>query len=164
MTLGRDFAMVTAFKAVCTGLFNAGCDHLEHLEVKDVDHYWQAPTEANLVSNRFFDSFWSMGGNDMAIMSAALSRGKVMFCFVSSHVQFLYFIILSLFSLHYFFADLGGKASYSRFGGKFLDEMRSAREGGNASPTPSLAASPAPNAETSAEGAARNAGDEGEDE
>ena len=29
MTPRQDFATVTAFKAVCTGLFDAGCDHLE---------------------------------------------------------------------------------------------------------------------------------------
>ena len=37
MTLGRDFAIVTAFKAVCTGFSKASCDHLEHLDLLDVD-------------------------------------------------------------------------------------------------------------------------------
>ena len=40
MTLGRDFAATAAFKAMFTGLLDAGCDHMEHLSVQNVDHYW----------------------------------------------------------------------------------------------------------------------------
>ena len=40
MTLGRDFAIVTAFKAVCAGLSETSCDHLEHLDLLDVDRYF----------------------------------------------------------------------------------------------------------------------------
>lgn len=54
MTLGCDFAAVTTFKAVSAGLFDAGCDHLEHLDLSDVDRFWQVPAEANSVSQRFF--------------------------------------------------------------------------------------------------------------
>ena len=40
MTLGHDFAVVTAFKAVCVRLLEASCDHLEHLDLLDVDQYF----------------------------------------------------------------------------------------------------------------------------
>lgn len=40
MTLGRAFTVVTAFKAVCAGLSEASCDHLEHLDLSDVDRYF----------------------------------------------------------------------------------------------------------------------------
>lgn len=37
MTLGHDFAMLITFKAECAGLLEARCDHLEHLDLLDVD-------------------------------------------------------------------------------------------------------------------------------
>jgi len=91
MTLRRDFAMVTAFKSVCVGLSEASCDHLEHLDLSDVDRYFQVSAEANSIAEKFFNSFWSMGGNDMAIMNAALSRGKVL--------AYLVYFLVDLFVL-----------------------------------------------------------------
>ena len=39
MTLGCDFTMVTAFNAVCARPLEANYDHLEHLDLLDVDRY-----------------------------------------------------------------------------------------------------------------------------
>lgn len=39
MTLDRDFATVTTFKAICEGLNKAGCDHVEPLDLSDVNRY-----------------------------------------------------------------------------------------------------------------------------
>lgn len=47
---------------------------------------------------------------------------------------------------------------------KYLDETRGPHESGNASPVASPVASPAVDAKTSADGDARNAGDQGVDE
>lgn len=54
LTLGHDFAMVTAFKAMCAGLLVASCDHLEHLDLLDVDRYFKVSAEANKIGGRFF--------------------------------------------------------------------------------------------------------------
>lgn len=77
MTLGRDFSTVPAFKAVCEGLHSTGCDHVEHLDLNDVNHFGQISAEENAVSKRLFMEFWCASGNGMAVLSAALSRGKV---------------------------------------------------------------------------------------
>lgn len=53
MTLGRDFTTVTAIKAVRTGLSEASCDHLEHLDLSDVDRYFQVSPEANSIAGSF---------------------------------------------------------------------------------------------------------------
>lgn len=78
MNLGRDFAAVTTFKAVCEGLNEASCDHVEHLDLSDVNCYCRVLPEANAIGKKLFAEFWSCGGNDMAVLSAAMSRGKVM--------------------------------------------------------------------------------------
>lgn len=122
-TLGRDFAAVTAFKAVCAGLLEASCDHLEHLDLSDVDRYFKVLAEANSIGGRFFNSFWSMGGNDIAIMNAALSRGKVLACSVS-------FSFVLSFSLFAFVAKLNALLFFSfarplRRGGRFMLWWRS---------------------------------------
>ena len=51
---------------------------MEHLDLSDVNRFGQILGEANAVSKHLFVEFWSTGGNDMAVLSAALSRGKVL--------------------------------------------------------------------------------------
>jgi len=118
MTLDHDFTMVTAFKAMCARLLDASCDNLEHLDLSDVDQYFQILAEANSIGGRFFNSFWSMGANDVAIMNAALSRREVLACLV-------YFSFLILFSLIAFVAkpdtlSFSLFASLRRKGGRFV--------------------------------------------
>lgn len=83
MTLGHDFAAVTTFDAMCASRLEASCDHLEHLNLLDVDRYFKVSAEANSIGGRFFNLVWSMGGNDMAIINTPLSCRKVLACSVS---------------------------------------------------------------------------------
>ena len=56
-----------------------GCDHLDKVEVKDPQSYWNAPSHAHDALKRFFDGFWHPGGRDLALLRAAMTRGKVWF-------------------------------------------------------------------------------------
>lgn len=40
MMLGRDFAAITAFKAIRHSLVDAGCTHLSGLTIKESNYYW----------------------------------------------------------------------------------------------------------------------------
>jgi chemotaxis methyl-accepting protein methylase len=77
MMLGRDFAAITAFKAIRHSLVDAGCTHLSSLTIKESSYYWRSPSEAKALGKRFFEEFWHAGGNEMAIMQGACSRGQV---------------------------------------------------------------------------------------
>jgi hypothetical protein len=77
MMLGRDFATITAFKAIGHSLVDVGCTHLSGLTIEDSNYYWQTPLEAKALGKRFFKEFWHAGGNEMAIMQGACSRGQV---------------------------------------------------------------------------------------
>lgn len=77
MMLGCDFATITAFKVIGHSLFDIGCTHLPSLEIKELNYYWRTPSEAKALGKRFFEEFWHAGGNEMAIMQGACSRGQV---------------------------------------------------------------------------------------
>lgn len=75
MMLGRDFAAFTAIKAIGHSLVDAGCTHLPSLEIKESNNYWRTLVEGKALGKRFFEEFWHAGGNEMAIMQGACSRG-----------------------------------------------------------------------------------------
>jgi hypothetical protein len=80
MMHGRDFAALTCLKALCACLEEAGCDHLAELEVKEPNAYWAIPSSANEAGQKFFNAYWAAGGNDHALIKAAVARAEV--CFV----------------------------------------------------------------------------------
>jgi hypothetical protein len=49
--------------------------------MKDPQHYWNVPSHAHEAGQRFFEGFWRPGGRDLALLRAAMSRGKVCFRF-----------------------------------------------------------------------------------
>ena len=84
MTHGRDMAAVVCIKALCSCLLDAHCDHLSAIVAKDDPFaaYWTTPAAANIVGGRFFEDFWVNGGNDLALVKAAIARAVVCFrCF-----------------------------------------------------------------------------------
>lgn len=82
MTHDRDMAAVICIKALCSCLLEVHCDHLTSLPVKDdAFAYWTTPPAANAAGGRFFEDFWANGGNDLALVKAAIARAVVCFYF-----------------------------------------------------------------------------------
>jgi hypothetical protein len=81
MTHGRDMSAVVCIKALCSCLLEAHCDHLSTIVAKDdpFTAYWTTPASANAVGGRFFEDFWAGGGNDLALVKAAMARAVVCF-------------------------------------------------------------------------------------
>ena len=77
MTVGQEYASFVSLCAFAQALEECGCDHLEKFEIKDPKTYWNAPSHAHEVGQRFFEGFWHLGGSDLALLRAAMSHGKV---------------------------------------------------------------------------------------
>ena len=77
MTTGREYASFISLHAFAQALEECGCDHLDKLEIKDLQTYWNAPSRAHEAGQRFFEGFWHPGGRDLALLRATMSYGKV---------------------------------------------------------------------------------------
>jgi hypothetical protein len=82
MTVGREYASLESVRAFTQVLEEVGCDHLEKFEVKDAERYCNASPHAHEAGLRFYSGFWRLGGQDLALLRAAMSRGKVPFVFL----------------------------------------------------------------------------------
>jgi hypothetical protein len=88
MNVGREYASMISLRAFAQALTECGCDHVDKVEIKDPLSYWIAPNQAHDAAKRFFDGFWHPRGRDLALLRAAMTRGKVCSlvvkaCFVS---------------------------------------------------------------------------------
>ena len=79
MTTGREYASFISLYAIAQALEECGCDHLDKLEIKDLQTYWNAPSRAHEAGQRFFEGFWRPRGCNLALLRAVMSRGKVCF-------------------------------------------------------------------------------------
>lgn len=79
MAVGREYASMISLRSFAQALAESGCDHIDKVEIKDPQSYWNAPGHAHDASKRSFDGFWHPGGRDLALLRAAMTRGKVWF-------------------------------------------------------------------------------------
>lgn len=77
MAIGRDFASMESLRAYSQALQDASCDHFAKVEVKEAKAYRTLSEEANTTVVRFFESFWRLGGHDIALLRGPLSHGQV---------------------------------------------------------------------------------------
>lgn len=77
MNTGREYASMISLRAFAQALQEGGCGDLDKFEIKDINSYWSCPEEAQNAAMMFFEGFWRPGGCDLALLRAAMTRGKV---------------------------------------------------------------------------------------
>ena len=79
MTTGLEYASFISLHAFAQALEECGCDHVDKFKIKDPQTYWNTPSCVHEAGQRFFKGFWRPRGRDLALLRAAMSRGKVCF-------------------------------------------------------------------------------------
>jgi hypothetical protein len=102
MTVGREYASFVSLRAFAQALEECGRDHLEKLEMKDPQHYWNAPSRAHEAGQRFFEGFLHPGGRDLALLRAAMSHGKVCYRYRPPPDFRSIFPFCSMYARHFF--------------------------------------------------------------